>query len=334
LAIGAGGSGAANPSSPTVEWKLPEGWDEVPAGEMRYASFKVKGKDGKSADVGIFPLPGRAGSDLDNVNRWRQQVGQPPVTQEELDKQAETVDVDGQKGQIYDQAGKNVASGEKLRILAAIIRRESVAWFIKLMGDDDLVAQQKPAFVNFTKSLKFGSAQQPQLPPSHPPIDSVSPVGQNPPGVQPQTASSSKPSWTIPPGWQETSGGQFLAAKFILKGGENEQAAVNVSTSSGEGGGLVGNVNRWRGQLGLGQLSEAEINKLVTQLETEGGKASLVDISGKDPRTEQPSRIVGAIVPRNSQTWFYKLMGTGSLVEREKANFIKFIQTAKYPNAS
>ena len=54
--------------------------------EMRAASFRVAGKDGKQADVSVIPLPDPAGSDLDNVNRWRGQVGLPGVSEEELAK--------------------------------------------------------------------------------------------------------------------------------------------------------------------------------------------------------------------------------------------------------
>src|SRR6187455_2167276 len=43
-------STAANPQ---LKWKTPEGWNEVPPGEMRVASFNVKGKNGKQADVSV-----------------------------------------------------------------------------------------------------------------------------------------------------------------------------------------------------------------------------------------------------------------------------------------
>src|SRR5437879_201584 len=33
-----------------VKWKLPAGWEEVPPGEMRVASFRVEGENGKQAD--------------------------------------------------------------------------------------------------------------------------------------------------------------------------------------------------------------------------------------------------------------------------------------------
>ena len=41
-------SGAA--ATPAVHAKAPAGWEEAPPGEMRVASFHVKGKDGKMAD--------------------------------------------------------------------------------------------------------------------------------------------------------------------------------------------------------------------------------------------------------------------------------------------
>src|SRR6266536_3091190 len=50
--------------------KVPADWQEAPPGEMRVASYHVKGKDGKMADVSVIPLPGGAGRDIDNVNRW------------------------------------------------------------------------------------------------------------------------------------------------------------------------------------------------------------------------------------------------------------------------
>jgi hypothetical protein len=75
-----------------LTWKTPEGWTEVPPSEMRVASFKVAGADGKLADVSVVPLPGMAGTDTANVNRWRGQVGLPDATDDELQKSAETVE--------------------------------------------------------------------------------------------------------------------------------------------------------------------------------------------------------------------------------------------------
>jgi hypothetical protein len=323
---GGGGSGGGTPK---LQWKLPAGWEEAPPGEMRAASFRVKGADGKQAEVSVVPLPGLAGSDLDNVNRWRGQVGLAPVSEAELSKLAQPVEVGGQAAQLYEQAGQNPGSGEATRILAAVLRREGVAWFFKMTGEDGLVAQQKPVFVDFLKSISFPAAvAQSELPPSHPPVGDMSMMG----GAGGASASSGgpKPTWQVPAGWKEVPGGQFLVAKFTLSGADNAAAAVNVSMSPGDGGGLVANVNRWRGQLGLGQLSDEEVRKLVTPLDLAGGKAMLVDMTGTDPRSGQQARLVGALVPQPDQTWFYKLMGNAQVVGREKDAFTTFVQTAKY----
>jgi len=162
---------AAGSAAPALKYKAPSGWQEVAPGEMRAASFRVTGENGKLADVSVIPLPGMAGSDLDNVNRWRGQVGLKRISQDELAKLAEPVRMDGQPAQLYDQAGENPGSGEKTRILAAITRRDGTAWFFKMTGDDEWVAQQKPAFIEFLQSVVFTArgAQAP-LPPSHPPI--------------------------------------------------------------------------------------------------------------------------------------------------------------------
>lgn len=171
---------------PTLKWTTPAGWEEAPRGEMRAASFRVKGEGGKQADVGVVPLPGMGGGDLDNVNRWRSQVGLAPVATEDLPKLAQAVEVGGQAAQLYDLAGQNPGSGDKDRILAAVLRREGVAWFFRMTGDDELVAQQKPAFVEFLKSVSFAAAPaQTELPPSHPPIGGMG--GMIPSSSKPQS---------------------------------------------------------------------------------------------------------------------------------------------------
>lgn len=323
-------SGAA--ATPAIAAKVPTDWQEAPPGEMRVASYHVKGKDGKMADVSVIPLPGMAGRDIDNVNRWRGQVGMTPVGEGELAKLTETVQVGGQEGKLYEMAGQNSGSGEKNRILAAIVRRPDAAWFFKMVGDDALVAEQKSAFVDYLKSFSFagtsgGAAmRETQLPPSHPPIGNISPSA----AAAAPSSGEGKPEWQVPAGWKEIDGGQFLVAKFIVSGSDNSQAAVNVSMSAGDGGGVLGNVNRWRGQLGLNQQSQAEVDKLVTSVDIEGGKAMLVDMSGTDMKSGAKTRLVGAIVPKGQQTWFYKLMGPAQLVEQQKDTFTKFVQTVKY----
>jgi hypothetical protein len=324
--------GAPAPASaaPQLTWKTPAGWTEVPPGEMRVASFKVAGANGKQADVSIVPLPGMAGTDSANVNRWRGQVGLSVVTDDELQKAAENVEAGGQPAQLYDIAGTNPGGGGAERILGVIQHRDDMAWFYKMTGDADLVEQQKPAFIEFLKSLNFGAAAQRQTE-----MPAANPAGGGDMGgllsAAAPAAGGNKPNWQVPAGWQEVAGGQFLVAKFTLTGDGGAAAAVNVSSStSEEGRSLTGNVNRWRGQLGLPPMSDDLGDRLFTNVVVNGGKATLVDLTGKDVRTGQPARLVGIVVSLPDQTWFYKLMGDAKVVESQKDAFTRFVQGVKY----
>ena len=169
---------------------------------------------------------------------------------------------------------------------------------------------------------------QAQLPPSHPPIDAGGMMAQA--GSAVASSGQAKPNWQVPSGWKEIPAGQFLVAKFALPGGGGEPAAVNVSMAAGDGGGLLANLNRWRGQLGLAPVAEADLATQVQSLDVPGGKATLADISGQDARTGQKARLLAVVVPQSGDTWFYKLMGNAQVVQQEKDAFLKFVQGVKY----
>ena len=118
-----GGGPAPATGAPQLTWKTPAGWTEVTPGEMRIASFKVSGAGGKQADVSVIPLPGMAGTDSANVNRWRGQVGLSPMTDDELQKAAENVEAGSQPAQLYDIAGKS-GQRQRGRILGVIQHRD------------------------------------------------------------------------------------------------------------------------------------------------------------------------------------------------------------------
>jgi len=317
--------GMRAPEVPRLTYAAPAGWTEVAPGQMRVASFSVKNDAGQQADVSVIPLPGRAGGDESNVNRWRGQVGLGDLSAADLAKTAETIEVAGEPAQLYDIAGTSTGSGEPTRILGVIQHRGEMAWFYKMTGDDALVAGEKPAFVAFLKSVKFAGpgAQEASgaLPAGHPEIAGG---GGAAPGSE-----TSRPQWKVPAGWKEIPSGPFLVAKFTVGDGKSA-TAVNVSTSAGDGGGVLANVNRWRGQLGLPPWSETEARQQTREVALADGTATWVELSGTDGRTGQAATVVGAIVPHGGQTWFYKLMGEAQTVAGQKSAFTRFVEEVKY----
>jgi hypothetical protein len=325
-------------TSSQLQWTLPDGWSEKTPGQMRVASFTVTGTNGEGADVGVIPLP-TSGQEIQLVNMWRQQMQLPALTNEIT---AETVSVGGDSAKFFDIASDALLIDGKFRarILVAELKRGETSWFFKMTGEDAFVESQKENFLQFLKSVSFAE--------NVPALNAASPVpgtslgnqnflvpNANTTVIGGANSNGKNSFWTIPVGWQQLQpSSEFLLAEFSINGINGANADVNVAELAGEGGGLLANVNRWRGQLGLPPLAqEDEFSKIVSSIDSSNGKIQLVDFTGTNSKTGKPARLVGAVVPENGQTWFYKLMGDEQVVALQKDAFIKFVQSAKYPNA-
>ena len=66
-------------------------------------------------------------------------------------------------------------------------------------------------------------------------------------------------------------------ATFLVKGADGQSAEIAVSVFPGDVGGLMANINRWRGQIGLGPVAPDEIAGITSDLEVNGTKATVVD---------------------------------------------------------
>jgi hypothetical protein len=303
-------------SQPQLNYQLPEGWQEKPPSEMRVASFTALGPNGQSSDVSVIPLP-IVGQDLELINMWRSQVQLPATSDPDALKQSEPVAIGAEQGRLFDFVSAQPMIGQsRQHILVAMLTRGPMSWFFKMTGEDVFVTSQKQNFLRFLKSVSFVEKAPAEI--------AAAPAAQN------ENAGS---IWTIPSGWQPLPPSQFLLAEFSIAGTSGAKADVNVAQMGGEGGGLLANVNRWRGQIGLGTAGENDLPQMTQSLDVPGGRATLMDFAGVNAQTGAPVRLVGAVVPQNGQTWFYKLMGDEGVVAQQKDAFIKFIQSANYANA-
>jgi hypothetical protein len=160
-----GGSDTNAPTPPPIEpahgaplqYTLPPGWEEKPLTPMRLASFKAVAPNGEEADVSVVSLPGIAGGDLANVNRWRGQLQLGAIDEETLARTAGHVKTNGRDYLVVDLVSEMPIgeNKEKQRILAAILDEPEHSWFIKMTGEDAAVASQKDAFADFLRSLKI-----------------------------------------------------------------------------------------------------------------------------------------------------------------------------------
>jgi hypothetical protein len=139
---------------------------------------------------------------------------------------------------------------EKIQLLAAILPHGDATYFVRLSGPEAAVAEQKPAFDAFVKSLRFNDSAKPPI------------------------------QWTAPDVWTEQGGDVTRGGvAFRTKGEPPLQAKLSSLGKFGAGENtLTGNVNRWRKQLSLPPATDEQIDELI---KAKGENAAfVVDIKG------------------------------------------------------
>ena len=160
-----------------------------------------------------------------------------------------------------------VADGtDKSRMLGVIIPIGGDGFrFIKFSGAIDRVTETEPKFDEFVRSVRL-----------------TDPAG--------------LPSYKVPAGWSENPPRPFVAKSFTV--GQAGTPEVTLS-EGGIRGTLLANVNRWRVEVGLPEVSEADLPKAVTEVALGDAKAYRVDFRGPAaPSAPGGSRMRGLPGPK------------------------------------
>lgn len=131
--------------------------------------------------------------------------------------------------------------------------------------------------------------------------------------------------YSTPEGWREKPDPKGIrVVVFAIAGGAVEAGITRA------GGGLLANVNRWRGQLHLQPVDEQQLQKEVRPIEVAGKDARYVDLTGPASPGKPPERILGVILPRGEQAWFFTIKGPADLVEKQKPAFETFVKSVRF----
>jgi hypothetical protein len=289
--------------TPTGDVPVPTNWEPRPLSQMRQASFLVKGENGAVADISFVKLGPAAGNLLDNVNRWLSQLGQPPVTPEKLTGMIQKLPTARGEVDVVDLNGKpeDGDASKDGRIIGAIASDEGTSFF-KMRGNAALVSSEKEKFLRWITAMRASTGDDSTMPQLAAPIS-------NKPQIQ----------WDVPPEW---SPGPASAMRYASFAAPSDNADISVVTFPGDGGDDLGNINRWRQQLGL-PPADANASNIVL-LKTTETTFSTIDIAGANTRT------VAAWTRKDGRAWFFKLTGPSNGVEKEKPNFVKFVQSVRF----
>lgn len=143
------------------------------------------------------------------------------------------------------------------RMLAAIVPAGESTWFFKLVGTQAEVEACKKDVEDFLAALKV---------------------------------EGNEVRWTLPAGWKQGADRADRAATLDVGGRE-----LSITRLAGAAGGPLANVNRWRGQMGLGPVSQAG---LAAESKTLAGGGLIVDLQGRRRPSMNPGPGMAAPAPR------------------------------------
>ncbi|HUR47746.1 MAG TPA: hypothetical protein VMZ27_17815, partial [Candidatus Saccharimonadales bacterium] len=124
------------------------------------------------------------------------------------------------------------------------------SWFFKLAGDPSLVDQQKPAFVEFLKSIAIRDAKpRPEV------------------------------TWKLPAGWKEAAPTKMSLANFSMGDGTGKEGEVSIVQLGHMEGKDAEVINIFRAKFGQPQLTEQELRKQIEVVSVGQDKGNLFELS-------------------------------------------------------
>lgn len=133
--------------------------------------------------------------------------------------------------------------------------------------------------------------------------------------------------WSAPAQWTAKPASAMRRATYMISGRGSAIGELAVTAFPGNVGGNLANVNRWRGQIQLEPVTEADLGRILEHHDAGDLHIDVVDI--KADTGSDPQRIIGAIVPLADSTWFFKFSGPDSLLTAEKPVIIEFLKTIR-----
>jgi hypothetical protein len=148
---------AVAPPTLPFEYKMPEDWTPTTKPMFAEAAFKTKQADAPVM-VSVTPMSGPGGDIAMNVNRWRGQLKQEPLSADDLASTVPASKIAGREGRMVKVVGTNQAN-QPAAITAAMVKDGDKTWIFRMSGSPEAVEKQAETFEKFLGSIKFGEGK-------------------------------------------------------------------------------------------------------------------------------------------------------------------------------
>jgi hypothetical protein len=308
------------PDKPHPDWTLPAGWDERAGSGMRIATITIPATP-KPLELSVTSLPWTGSPDetLVNVNRWRGQMQLPEIGPLGLADCTHEIAAGDAKMTIADLRGHMKSGGMS----------PPFAGGLAMPGGDRADGGTGSGLPNGHPPIAEGATGS--LPAGHPPIDAAAET--------PPSQNGSPLRFDAPPSWHEKPASGMRKASFSVADG-TQLADVSVIDFPAAAGPMMANplanVNRWRGEVGLPQVTEDELPHVTEPVEIDGKSATFVDAvpdAGKPQESQADRGTLAAMLENGDTIWFFKLTGSRDLVAAQRDQFKAFLKSVRF-NAS
>lgn len=292
------------------DFDLPEGWERIRATQFRDPNFHIRAAP--EVETYVTVITPKRGNVRDNIARWYGQMNKNPeeVTAQVVADLPEAPFA-GQPTRLVDlngtfrtRSGKHI---EGARMLAFFQEREEAFVTFKIIGPAPDVDAQQDNFMAMAASIRDAKPGRRPAPPAHAPTPAPTPR-------------KTGLTWKVPDSWEAEATNPFVLAAFHPKA--HPKARCTISKARG---GVLLNVNRWRGQMGLEEIEKADLDGLPTR-KVLGGDAVVLKLDGDFGGAMgvgpiDNARMLGVVLVRGAGMVFVKMLGPRDVMEQEEARF-------------
>ncbi|HEY4233945.1 MAG TPA: hypothetical protein VGM76_11000 [Lacipirellulaceae bacterium] len=313
------------PDKPHPDWKLPEGWEERAGNGMRAATIVIPTST-KPLEISVTSLPwtGTPDETLVNVNRWRGQMQLAEIGPQGLAECTHEITAGDAKLTIVDLQG-HMKSGGMSPPFAGGGPFSGGAPFVGRDRDKSGTTANIPAG---HPPIAGGAAD---LPAGHPPLDNAT--------EKAAQHNDSPLTYKAPESWHEKPLTAMRKASFSIADGAQvaDVSVIDFPTAAGPMmADPLANVNRWRGEVGLPQVTQKELTQCTESIEIDGKQATFVDAvpdTSKPDQSQADQGTLAAMLKSGDTIWFVKMKGSRDLVAAQRDQFKAFLKSVRFSAA-
>lgn len=154
-------------------------------------------------------------------------------------------------------------------------------------------------------------------------VEVVDEPAQSTPAPAPDASSVGARPWTVPADWKPVD--EQRPMRLATYAAETELGVVEVAISRfpGDVGGMLANVNRWRGQVGLAPAEEADLAGMMDRFETPGFVGHTMRLEG----AEQHILAASIYETDEDRTWFVRVTTDPAKADAVESDVFAFSRT-------